>query len=163
MPILLVEDNYNDVLLIQRAFRKAKIAPPMSIVSDGDEAVAYLSKRGKYADSEQYPVPLLILLDLKLPRRSGLEVLAWIRQQPELKRLLVVMLTSSQESTDLNRAYDLGINSYLVKPVDFHNFVRLIELIDAYWFKANQKPQLETYDRTDNSLNGDAAQTRTAS
>jgi len=142
IPILLVEDNYDDVLLIRRAFRKANIQPPISIVSDGDEAIAYLARQGKYADTDNYPVPSLILLDLKLPRRSGLEVLAWIRQQPELKRLLVVVLTSSEESSDLNRAYDLGTNSYLVKPVDFHDLVRLIELIDAYWFKVNQKPQL---------------------
>lgn len=144
MPILLVEDDYNDVLLIRRAFRKAKIEPPMSIVSDGDEAIAYLSKEGQYADTERFPVPLLVLLDLKLPRRSGLEVLAWIRQQPKLRRLLVVVLTSSQENSDLDRAYDLGVNSYLVKPVDFQNFVKLVELIDAYWFKHNQVPQLFT-------------------
>ena len=142
MPILLVEDNYNDVLLIKRAFRKAKIEPPMSIVADGDEAVAYLSKKGQYADTEAFPVPSLVLLDLKLPRRSGLEVLAWLRQQPKLKRLPVVVLTSSQENSDLAQAYDLGANSYLVKPVDFRDFVTLVELIDAYWFQANKIPQL---------------------
>lgn len=142
IPILLVEDDYNDVLLIKRAFRKAKIEPIMSIVSDGDEAVAYLNREGKYADIQNYPTPMLVLLDLKLPRRSGLEVLHWIRQQPKLKRLLVVVLTSSQENSDLGKAYDLGVNSYLVKPVDFKDFVSLIELIDAYWFQANEKPQL---------------------
>ncbi|MDJ0726032.1 MAG: response regulator [Prochloraceae cyanobacterium] len=141
IPILLVEDNYNDVLLIKRAFRKAQINPPISIVSDGEEAIAYLSREGKYADSATYPFPLLILLDLKLPRRSGLEVLSWIRQQPKLKRLLVVILTSSAENSDLERAYDIGINSYLVKPVDFQDFVSLIQLIDAYWLKLNQMPQ----------------------
>ena len=140
MPILLVEDNENDVLLIKRAFRKAKIVPSMSIVSDGDEAIAYLSKTGKYADSQKYPIPLLILLDLKLPRRSGLEVLAWIRQQPHLKHLLVVVLTSSQENYDLNQAYELGVNSYLVKPVYFQDLVTLIELIDTYWLKTNKIP-----------------------
>ena len=142
MPILLVEDNYNDVLLIQRAFRKAKIQPSMSIVSDGDRAIAYLAKEGEYADSDCFPEPLLILLDLKLPRRSGLEVLAWIQQQPDLKRIPVIVLTSSRENSDLTQAYDLGVNSYLVKPINFHDFVRLIELIGAYWFKANQNPQL---------------------
>ena len=141
MPILLVEDDYNDVLLIQRAFRKANIKPSVSTVSDGDEAVLYLQGQGKYADRAQYPVPLLILLDLKLPRRSGLEVLAWIRQQSQLRRLLVVVLTSSQEDSDLTQAYDLGANSYLVKPIDFQELVRLVELIDAYWFKTNQLPQ----------------------
>ena len=142
MQILLVEDNYNDVLLIQRAFRKAKVEPQMSIVDDGDKAISYLSRDGKYADREQYPLPSLILLDLKMPRLSGLEVLAWIRQQPELKRLLVVVLTSSQEDSDLAQAYDLGANSYLVKPLDFQDFVSLIELINAYWFKLNQRPHL---------------------
>ena len=140
MPILLVEDDDNDVLLIKRAFRKANIMPLMSIVSDGDEAVAYLSQTGQYKDIDRFPIPLLVLLDLKLPRRSGLEVLAWIRQQPKLRRLLVVVLTSSQENSDLARAYDLGVNSYLVKPVDFRDFVSLIELVDAYWFKTNKLP-----------------------
>ena len=141
MPMLLVEDNENDVLLIKRAFRKAEITPSMSIVSDGDEAIAYLSQTGQYADIEKYPIPLLVLLDLKLPRRSGLEVLAWIRQQPELKRLLVVVLTSSQENSDLARAYELGVNSYLVKPVYFQDLVSLIELINTYWIKTNKSPQ----------------------
>lgn len=142
MSILLVEDNYNDILLIQRAFRKAKIHQPMMMVSDGDEAIAYLSRQDKFADTETYPTPLLVLLDLKLPRCSGLEVLDWIRQQPVLKRLLVVVLTSSQENSDLDRAYDLGANSYLVKPLKFQDFVRLIELIDAYWFGLNQQPKI---------------------
>lgn len=142
MPILLIEDDYNDVLLIQRAFRKAEIQPPMSIVSDGDEAISYLSRKGMYADTQRFPIPLLVLLDLKLPRRSGLEVLAWLREQPELKRLLVVVLTSSQEDSDLAQAYDLGANSYLVKPINFQDFVELVKLIDAYWFKVNQKPQI---------------------
>jgi CheY-like chemotaxis protein len=142
MPVLLVEDDYNDVLLIQRAFRKAKIKPSLSIVSDGDEAISYLEGKGKYSDRSLHPVPMLILLDLKLPRRSGLEVLAWIRQQPTLRRLLVIVLTSSQEDSDLAQAYDLGTNSYLVKPIDFKDFVHLVELIDAYWFRVNQKPQI---------------------
>ncbi|WP_019505200.1 response regulator [Pleurocapsa sp. PCC 7319] len=142
MSILLVEDNYNDILLIRRAFRKAEIQTPMIEVKDGDEAIAYLSQTGKYADIETYPVPVLILLDLKLPRRSGLEVLEWIKQQPLLKRLLVVVLTSSQENSDLDRAYDLGANSYLVKPIDFQDFVKLVGTIDDYWFKFNQFPKI---------------------
>lgn len=141
MPILLVEDNENDVLLIKRAFNKAKIAPSISVVSDGDEAVAYLSRANQYADTEKFPIPSLILLDLKLPRRSGLEVLSWIKQQPNLRSMLVVVLTSSQENSDLTQAYDLGANSYLVKPVNFQDLVRLIELIDSYWFKTNKVPQ----------------------
>lgn len=142
MSILLVEDNYNDVLLIRRAFRKAEIKTSMIEVGDGDEAIAYLTQAGKYTNVRTYSIPSLILLDLKLPRRSGLEVLEWIRQHPALKRLLVVVLTSSQENTDLDRAYDLGANSYLVKPVDFQDFVKLIELINNYWFQLNQPPRI---------------------
>ena len=142
MSILLVEDDYNDVLLIQRAFRKAQIETPIIQVSDGEEAIAYLSRKGQYKDQKTYSIPTLILLDLKLPRRSGLEVLAWIRQQPVLKRLLVVILTSSQESSDLDRAYDIGINSYLLKPVNFQDFVKLIERVDEYWIELNQPPRI---------------------
>lgn len=142
MPTLLVEDDYNDILLIQRAFRKANVHLPLSIVSDGDEAILYLQRKGKYADADRFPLPSLIILDLKLPRRSGLEVLAWIASQPNLRRLLIVVLTSSQESIDLDRAYDLGANSYLVKPIDFQDFVSLVELVDAYWFKLNQRPRI---------------------
>ncbi|EAZ90117.1 response regulator [Crocosphaera chwakensis] len=142
MCILLVEDDYNDILLIQRAFRKAEIRQPMMQVSDGEEAIAYLSREGKYADKNIYPTPLLVLLDLKLPRRSGLEVLAWIRQHPRLKRLLVVVLSSSKENSDLNHAYDLGINSYLVKPVNFQDFVKLIQLVEAYWLQRNEPPKI---------------------
>ena len=142
MTILLVEDDYNDVLLIKRAFRKAGIQQSMSLVSNGDEAIAYLSRVGKYVDTNSYPTPMLILLDLKLPCRSGLEVLAWIRQQPLLKCLLVVVLTSSTENSDLKRAYELGANSYLVKPVVFQDFVRLIKLVDSYWLKLNQQPKI---------------------
>lgn len=143
MPVLLVEDDYNDVLLIQRAFRKANMQPPISIVSDGDEAISYLTRQDKYTDRELYPTPLLMLLDLKLPRRSGLEVLEWLRQQPTLKRLLVVILTSSQENSDLVQAYELGANSYLVKPANFKDLVNLVKLVDFYWFKTNQKPLID--------------------
>lgn len=142
MSILLVEDDYNDILLIQRAFRKANIQQPMNMVSNGDEAIAYLNREGEYADTQTYPIPKLVLLDLKLPRRSGLEVLEWINQQPVLKRLLIVVLTSSRENSDLDRAYNLGANSYLVKPVNFQDFVKLIELVDTYWFNLNQPPKI---------------------
>ncbi|MBE9104651.1 response regulator, partial [Nostoc cf. edaphicum LEGE 07299] len=95
--ILLVEDNHKDVLLLQRALRKANIVNPVQVVNDGDAAVLYLSGEEPYGDRTRYPLPVLILLDLKLPRRSGAEVLMWLRQQPELKRLPVVVFTSSRE------------------------------------------------------------------
>lgn len=140
--ILVVEDDPNDVLLIQRAFAKARILNPVRTVSNGDEAVAYVSGEGQYADREAYPLPVLVLLDLKLPRRSGLEVLGWIRSQPGLKRLPVVVLTSSKESSDINRAYDLGANSYLVKPIGFDSLLELVQSLEVYWMMLNQNPDV---------------------
>ena len=140
--ILLVEDDANDVLLIQRAFRNAKLRNPVQVVPHGEEAVAYLAGHGPYADRERYPVPALILLDLKLPRMSGLEVLAWLRQQRGLRRLPVVMLTSSRERVDINRAYDLGANSYLVKPVAFDALLDMVKTVDRYWMDLNEKPEV---------------------
>jgi CheY-like chemotaxis protein len=138
--ILLVEDNVDDVTLVRRAFRKANIEHPMHVVVDGDQAIAYLSGAGEFANRSQYPLPSLVLLDLKLPRKSGLEVLSWIRTQPLLKRLLVVVLTSSRESNDVNDAYDVGANSYLVKPVEFDALLELARSLEMYWLFLNEHP-----------------------
>lgn len=140
--ILLAEDGHHDVLLLRRAFRKAELELPLQVVMDGDEAVAYLEGRPPYGDRERYPLPVLLLLDLKLPRRSGLEVLAWLRAEPGLRRLPVVVLTSSREDADVNRAYDLGVNSYLVKPVDFDGLLRLVRSLGLYWATLNERPAL---------------------
>jgi CheY-like chemotaxis protein len=142
--ILHVEDDPNDVLLLERAFRKANVATLLQVVSDGDEAVSYLSGENTYASRSRYPVPALVLLDLKLPRKSGLEVLAWMRGQPLLKRLPVVMLTSSRHPLDINRAYDLGANSYLVKPVGFDALVTMVKQLHEYWLSLNEKPSAAT-------------------
>ena len=138
--ILIVEDNPTDVMLIRRAFAKFNIANPMQVVADGDRAVNYLSGRDSYADRTQFPLPALVLLDLKLPRRSGLEVLEWLRRQDGLRRLPVVMLTSSRQSHDVNRAYDLGANSYLVKPVEFDDLQDMLSTINTYWIEWNENP-----------------------
>jgi CheY-like chemotaxis protein len=140
--VLLVEDDPNDVLLIQRAFTKANLQVPMQVVDNGEAAVSYLSGAGDYSDRDQHPLPILVLLDLKLPCRSGHEVLAWLRQQPGLKRLPVVVLTSSQEMGDIDRAYDLGANSYLVKPVAFNALIEIVKTLDLYWMTLNQAPTL---------------------
>lgn len=142
--ILLVEDDARDILLIKRAFFKAGITNPLQVVSDGDTAVLYLSGEAAYSDRSLYPLPALILLDLKLPRRSGAEVLMWLRQQPVIKRLPVVILTASQEYTDVNLLYDLGANAYMVKPVAFDNLVEIIAIINRHWLVFNQKPELGT-------------------
>ncbi|MEM7712948.1 MAG: response regulator [Cyanobacteria bacterium P01_A01_bin.68] len=140
--ILLVEDDSNDVLFIQRAFRRSKLENSMQVVRDGDEAVAYLSGDGKYADRNLYPLPGMILLDLKLPRRSGLEVLEWIRNQPVLKRIPVVILTSSKENADVNTAYDMGVNSYLLKPVNYNALNEMIDTLNAFWLRLNCYPSV---------------------
>lgn len=143
LTILLVEDNPTDVILVQRAFDKLKVANPMQVVSNGEAAIEYLSGQGAYQDRKQFPLPLLVLLDLKLPRRSGLEVLEWLRGQESLKRIPVVMLTSSQQDRDVNTAYDLGVNSYLVKPVDFDGLLQMLQTINFYWLILNEKPRFE--------------------
>ena len=141
-PILLVEDSPDDALLIQRAFRKANLANPVELVRDGEEAVAYLSGKAPYDDRARFPLPVFMLLDLKLPRRSGLEVLAWVRKESVVKRLPVVVLTSSRESVDVNRAYDLGVNSYLTKPVGFEALLEMVKNVNLYWLVMNENPEL---------------------
>jgi CheY-like chemotaxis protein len=140
--ILVVEDNPTDVMLIRRAFARLNIANPVQVVADGDRAVDYLSGRDTYADRVQFPLPAVVLLDVKLPRRSGLEVLEWLRSQERLRRLPVVMLTSSRQSHDVNRAYDLGANSYLVKPVEFDGLQEMLGTINTYWIDRNEKPDI---------------------
>ncbi len=138
---MLVDDNPDDVFLIERAFRRANMSAPFA-VSDGEEAVSYLAGEGAYADRQRHPLPALMLLDLKLPRLSGLEVLRWLREQPGLSRLPVVVLTSSRENADINLAYDLCANSYLVKPVSPDALQEMINTLDLYWARINQKPEL---------------------
>lgn len=142
--ILLVEDDPNDILLTQRAFYKANVKNPVQVLKDGEEALLYLSGKQMYADRDRYPLPILILLDLKLPRKSGFEVLTWLRQQPGLKLLPVVVLTSSGENSDIQQAYNLGANSYLVKPVGFDPLFEMIKQINLYWLGLNKKPIVNT-------------------
>src|SRR5437660_5120901 len=140
--ILLVEDSADDVLLIRRAFQKAGITNPIQVVEHGDAAVSYLAGEPPFADRQRFPLPVMVLLDLKLPRRSGLEVLAWVRQHSGLKRIPVVVLTSSKESLDVNQAYDLGANSYLVKPVAFEELLALVRSLEGYWLLLNERPDV---------------------
>ncbi|BBP03589.1 response regulator [Sulfuriferula plumbiphila] len=140
--LLLVEDDPNDVMLFRRAKDKSNLANPLQVMQDGEAAVAYLSGQGQYADRNRYPLPALVLLDLKLPRKSGLEVLEWLRRQPGLQRLPVVVLTSSKESLDVGRAYDLGANSYLIKPVAFDKLLEMVKVLGLYWLILNEKPDI---------------------
>jgi CheY-like chemotaxis protein len=138
--ILLVEDDSNDVLLIQRAFMKAGMKDMLKVVRDGSQAIEYLSGRGVFGNRERYPLPFMLLLDLKMPGTNGFEVLQWIRAEPALRRLLVVVLTSSSLQADVDRAYELGANSYLVKPVEFEEMANMIQRFEAYWTEINRVP-----------------------
>ena len=140
--VLLADDDPNDVFLLQRAFQKTNIANPLRVVRDGEEAMAYLGGRDQYADRQLHPLPVLLLLDLKMPRKSGFEVLRWLRQQSGLKRLPVVVLTSSNQNPDINKAFDLGANSYIVKPGGFDSLVEMVKNLNLYWLILNEKPQL---------------------
>jgi len=138
--ILLAEDDPNDVLLLERAFAKAGFHKVLKIVRDGDQAIKYLSGQGIYADRQKFPAPFLLLLDLKMPGTDGFEVLQWLRREPNFKRLLVVVLTSSNLQADVDRAYDLGANSYLVKPVGFEEMANLVRRFEMYWTEINRTP-----------------------
>ena len=142
-PVLLVEDDPSDFRLIQRAFNKVSEGFQMFRLSNGDEVVEYLSGDGPYENRAAYPMPALVLLDLKLPRRSGFEVLQWLRRQVSgLNRLPVIILTSSRHSADINRAYDLGANSYLVKPDTGAQLEELATQFQTYWLRMNEFPSL---------------------
>ena len=142
-PVLVAEDDANDVLLLRRACRKARLINPLQVVTDGDDAIAYLRGDGEYADRDRYPLPVLLLLDLKMPRRSGFEVLEWLKAESPLKRLPVVVFTSSRESVDVQRAYDLGANSYLVKPGSPDDLIRMVQSLDLYWMIYNEPPDVD--------------------
>lgn len=128
LPVLYAEDDDNDVFLMERAFEKASVQNPLKTVRDGAAAIRYLSATGEFTDRQQFPLPCLLLLDLNLPRRSGLEVLKWTREQPALRTLPAIMLTSSSQDRDIGSAYSLGANGYLVKPPSPE---RLLELVTS--------------------------------
>jgi CheY-like chemotaxis protein len=137
---LLVEDEEDQVVLLRRAFEKANISNPLRVVRSGEEAMVYLEGAGPYVNRDEFPLPKLVLLDLKMPGISGFDVLRWIRQQPQLQALRVVVLTASNEIRDVNLAYQLGANSFLVKPVEFDDFVRLTQAIQGYWIWLSKAP-----------------------
>ena len=138
--ILLVEDNLSDVELTRRAFEKRHISNSLMVAEDGKEALDYLFAEGAHAGRDVTDLPTVVLLDLKLPKLDGLEVLRRIRAEPRTKRLPVVILTSSNEEQDLAASYDLGANSYIRKPVDFAKFAEAIEYLGLYWLVLNEPP-----------------------
>ena len=141
--VLLVEDDINDIFLVKRAFKMAQLENPLQVVTDGEEATKYLSGEGKYADRHMYPLPKLIVMDIKMPRMSGFEVLEWIKHDGRLRRIPVVIVSSSDRPDDIDRAYELGANAYMVKPVNYRAVERLFESITHYWGLECAKPDLE--------------------
>jgi CheY-like chemotaxis protein len=141
LTILLVEDARNDVFFLQYAFQAAGINNPLQVVDDGQQAIDYLAGIGKFANRAQYPLPCLMVLDLKLPVKMGLDVLRWIRQQPALQTLLVIVLSSSRDAYDIDEAYRLGARSFLVKPLSMGERLEVAKAIKHYWLGLNEFPR----------------------
>ncbi|MEC9491920.1 response regulator [Flexistipes sp.] len=140
VEILLVEDNPNDVEMALRAFKKNKLANSIFVVEDGEEALNFIFTKGKFVERAEKNLPKIILLDLKLPKVDGLEVLREIKGDENTKVIPVVVLTSSKEESDIVESYKLGVNSYIVKPVDFDKFVNTVKDLGFYWLLLNQRP-----------------------
>ena len=141
VDILLVEDNPNDVELTLRALKKGNILNPIHVVPDGVEALDFLFVRGKYAGRDPNHTPRVVVLDLKLPKVDGLEVLRQLKANPRTSVIPVVVLTSSRETPDVAESYRLGANSYIVKPVDFEKFIEAVSKIGLYWLLLNEPPK----------------------
>lgn len=139
--ILLAEDNEDDIFLMQRAFTQARLANPLRVVHDGDEAIHYLAGTEPYGDREKNPVPLMLLLDLHMPKVDGFEVLHWLQGQRQFEGLIVVVLTSSTDQRDFTRARELGANSYFTKPGSLDELVNLMLRVQGYWLFLDRRPQ----------------------
>jgi CheY-like chemotaxis protein len=140
---LVVEDRDDDLFMIQRAFQQLGFDTPVQYLKNGEEAIAYLKGAGRYANREQFPLPSVLLLDLKMPRKNGFEVLEWIQQQPSLTDLRTVVLTTSEDVYELHRVYRLGAASFLTKPLNFTEFKDTIHVVYNYWMMLNRPPSLQ--------------------
>ena len=136
--ILQIEDDENDIFFLQNAFQQAAITNPLHVVTRGEEAIDYLSGAGPYADRRKHPLPGLVLLDLKLPGMSGLEVLRWMRARPEFRRVVVIVFTSSQDAKEVALAYEIGANSFIAKPTGVPQRLELAQLLKRWWLGLNQ-------------------------
>ena len=141
--ILLAEDDPDDVLITQIAFRKARLANPVEVVRDGEEAVAYLKGEGRYADRSRHPFPVLLLLDLDMPRIDGFEVLEWLRRQPVIGTLPVAIVTDSGHDPYVDRAYCLGADSYLIKPPNPEELLALVKRLRAHWMIVTEASEFQ--------------------
>jgi CheY-like chemotaxis protein len=139
---LLIEDNEDHALLIRRAFLKGNPINPLQVVTSGEEAVEYLEGAGRYSNWSEYPLPTAVVLDLKLPGIDGFEVLRWIRKQSGLRTLRVVVMTCSELDQDVNLAYQLGANSFIVKPAALEDLIQMIEVSRSYWLRFDKAPEV---------------------
>lgn len=142
MHILLVEDNEDDIELTRMAFRESKVANRVDVVRDGEEALDYLFCRGDHAHRKDDPLPAVVLLDLRLPKMDGLDVLEKLRNDRTTRYLPVVVLTSSREQDDLIGSYDRGANSFIRKPVEFEKFSKAVRELELYWLVLNEAPEV---------------------
>ena len=140
ITILMADDDEDDRLMTNEAFKEARLANDLHFVVDGEELLDYLHHRGKYIDPDSAPRPGLILLDLNMPKKDGREALKEIKSDPNLRQIPIVVLTTSKAEEDIYRSYDLGVNSYITKPVSFEGLVEIILTLTQYWFKIVQLP-----------------------
>lgn len=138
--VLHVEDNLSHAELVRRSFEENRVANKVFLVTDGEQALQYLFRRGKFSDDQQFPFPHVVLLDLRLPKVDGFEVLKTIRESDEFNKLPVVVLTTSQAEEDVAKVYEYKANSYVVKPVDFNKFTELMDDLGFYWLGWNHYP-----------------------
>jgi len=139
--VLLAEDDPDDVLLTHLAFEKARLANPLQVVRDGEEAIAYLKGEWRFKDRARFPLPILLLLDLNMPKVNGFQVLEWLQTYPMLGRMPVAVMTSSDHDPHVTRAYELGADSYLIKPPDAEALLALVQRLRAYWLIVNEPPE----------------------
>jgi CheY-like chemotaxis protein len=140
-PILLVEDDDNDVLFMRLAMEKADVGVPLQVARDGREALSYLCGDGRFSDRQQYPLPCLVLLDLRLPRIPGLEVLRWVRAQPNFDHMPMIVFSSSNQDIDVREAYEAGADSYVIKPARPRELTEIVRRLKFYWIDQVQPPR----------------------
>ena len=141
--ILYAEDDDDAVTILRAACKNSRLTHPIHVVTDGAKAMEYLGGEGRYADRDRFPLPSLLLLDLKMPRKNGFDVLSWIRSGTGINRLPVIFFSTSADPSDINRAYDLGANSYAVKPSGIEGLVDLLNYLEGWWMGVNEVPRLE--------------------
>jgi len=159
--VLIAEDNEDDVLMLRRAFDQLCFGGSIQFVHDGEQAIAYLAGEGRFAARSEFPMPDFLLLDLKMPRKNGFDVLEWIYARPELVQLRTIVLTTSDDLREVSRAYQLGAASFLVKPVDFSEFKDTIQALTSYWLSRNRHAPLRRPERSASvQILADAARAR---